>query len=96
MSGTGDLTSSLSCNLALSTRGKSDQHDLRMFEPILLHQRVKCSGILWRQSYASMRCGFTEPPYLIGAMNCMPLLSEKDRVGHRSVVPLLAVPNLVH
>ena len=45
--GTRNLTRALSRNLALSTWGKPDEHDLRMIEPILLHQCVKCSGIRW-------------------------------------------------
>lgn len=43
-----------------------------------------------------MRGGLAEPLFLIGAVNGMAFFSEKHSVRHGRIVPLLAVPDLIH
>ena len=43
-----------------------------------------------------MRHGPPETFHLVAAMDSMAIRHEKDRVRHGSVVPLFAVPNLIH
>src|SRR5262245_36823409 len=42
-----------------------------------------------------MRYGFPEILHLVAAVDGMAIHHKKDRMRHRSVVPLLAVPNLI-
>src|SRR5262245_20285196 len=43
-----------------------------------------------------MRHGSPETSHFVAAMNGMAIRHEKDRVRHGSIVPLFAVPNLIH
>src|SRR5262249_18710008 len=72
------------------------KHDLGILQPSLLDQRVERCGVLRRDSHAAMRHRLAEMLHLIAAMDRMTILHEEDCMRHGSVVPFLAVPDLVH
>src|SRR5262245_41031990 len=76
--------------------GVAGKHDLGVLKPSLLDQRVERCGVLRRDSHAAMRDGFAEMPHLIAAVDGMTVFHEEDCMRHGSVVPFLAVPDLVH
>ena len=67
-----------------------------VFSDRFTNQRVKDAGILRRYAHTAMRNGSPETFHLVAAMDSMAIRHEKDRVRHGSVVPLFAVPNLIH
>ena len=82
--------------LKLAARSNASQHYLRILQAILLHQRIKRSGILRRDAHATVRDGFAEILDLIAAVDGMTILYKENRMRHGGVVPFLAIPDLVH
>src|SRR5262249_48805233 len=83
-------------HFSLAAGGVTGKHDLGVLQPSLLDQRVERCGVLRRDSHAAMRHRLAEMLHLIAAMDRMAILHEEDRMRHGSVVPFLAVPDLVH
>src|SRR6476660_4523790 len=90
------LSRSAARHLILTARGHAGEHDLCILQTVLTHQCVKDAGILRRYAHTAMRNGFPETLHLVAAMDSMAISHEKDRVRHGSVVPLFAIPNLIH
>ena len=86
----------ISCVLKFAARSNAGQHNLRILQAIRLHQRIKRSGILRSDTHAAMRDGFAEILHFIAAVDGMTILHKENRMRHRGVVPLLAIPDLVH
>ena len=82
--------------LKLAARSNASQHNLRILQAILSHQRIKRGGILRRYAYTAMRDGFAEILYLIAAVDGMTILYKENRMRHGGVVPFLAIPDFVH
>jgi hypothetical protein len=51
-------------DLGLAARANAGQPYLRILQAILLHQRIKCGGILRRDTHAAMRDGFAKILYV--------------------------------
>src|SRR4029453_19659703 len=86
----------LACHFGLATRSDAGQHDLRLLKASLRDQLVERCGILRRATDATMRRRLAEALHLIAAVDRMTGFHEKDRMRDGSVVPFLAVPDLVH
>jgi len=83
-------------NLKLAARSDPGQHNLRILQAILRHQRIKRGGILGRDAHAAMRDGFAEILHLIAAVDGVTVLYKENRMWHGGVIPLLAIPNFIH
>src|SRR5262249_20321297 len=72
------------------------KHDLCVLHAVGLDHVIEHRGIGWRNPHAAMRDGLAEGLDLMAAVDRVPVLHEEDRMGHWGIVPLLAVPDLVH
>src|SRR4029079_2588714 len=68
----------------------------RIEDAFVLDQGIEGGGVLRRQAYASMRRGLAEIANLVGPVDRMADLREKDRVRHRGVVPFAREVILLH
>jgi hypothetical protein len=74
----------------------SVKHDLGVLEALFLDQCKQGAGVLGRKPYTAMGSGLAKVFCFVSAMDGVPFLCEENRMRHRRIVPLFAVPNLVH
>jgi len=86
----------LSCHLRLAAGCRPGEDDLRILETRLPDKSIKRGGVGAGDAHATVRGGLAEVSLLKGTVNGMPVLHIKDGMRHRRVIPLLAVPDLVH
>src|SRR5581483_8051443 len=82
--------------LVVAAGGLAVQNDLGVLEAVLLDEIVEDRRVLGREPHAAVRGRLAEILHFGGAVNGVPVLHEKDGMRHGGVVPLLAVPDLVH
>src|SRR5215510_7113321 len=73
-------------DLIRAARGNAGQYNLGIFQANFRNQRIKRCGIFTRDTHAAMRSGLAEKLRLIGAMDGVTILPEKNRMRHGSVV----------
>jgi hypothetical protein len=83
-------------DLIFAARANAGYHYLRTLQAILLHQLIKCGGILRRDTHAAMRDGVAKILYVEAAVDGMTVFHKENRMGHGGVFPLFAIPNFVH
>ena len=66
------------CDLKLTARSGSGQHDLRILQTILRHQRLKLGGILRRDAHTAVRGWLAEILHLITAVDGVTVLYKEN------------------
>ena len=83
-------------HLCLALRRVSVEHDLGVLEALFLDECKQGAGVLGRKPYTAMGGGLAKMFCFGSPMHGMSFLGEENRMRHRCIVPLFAVPNFVH